>query len=313
MIEVQANRASALFHQAAAALNVLLPAGTYPVFSYWCRFYGENPDERVDSIKLIEPEDYNPLESKRQVSQALVAHDISDVFPATFTQVEDAISHRHPPNIWFVKPNHLSGGRGIQVVAHSDLSGYSLPRHSIIQAGIENTKLIDGRKFTGRVYVLLWNGKVYLFDDGFAMIHAPPYQKGSTDYSVQVDHRGYQTGSSGVEMKLYSSLGDFASMMAQVKAALRRILPVLQPSLRATTDRRYLLLGIDLLPLESGSVRFIEINAMPNFVHSQAINQGLNVFFFEHVMRMIYGFGSPRFALIGEVAKPRVFVMKRSL
>ncbi|MEO1591615.1 MAG: hypothetical protein AAFU71_10020 [Cyanobacteria bacterium J06632_22] len=311
MIEVQANRAVSLFQQAATVLNQSIPIGNYPIFSYWCRFYGQNPSEREDSIKLIEPEAYNPLESKRRVSETLTAHGIDDVFPATFTRVVDAIAHPHPPSIWFVKPNHLSGGRGIQVVAHKDLANLELPRHSLIQAGVEDIKLIDGRKFTARVYVLLWHGNAYLFDDGFVVIHAPQYQRGSTEYGVQVDHRGYQTGNSGVEMKLYSGLPRFAETMTQVKASLRRIFPALQSALKATTEKRYLLLGIDLLPLETGGIRLIEINAIPNFVHSQTINQGLNVFFFEHVMRLIYGFGSDRLMRIKEAAASRVFVMRR--
>lgn len=295
MIVVQTNRASALFKQAAETLNQSLTAeADYPVFSHWCRFYGENPDEKADSIKLIEPKDYNLLESKANVSKLLTTHGIDNVFPATFTKVEDAIAHPDAVNIWFIKPSHLSGGRGIQILTDKELKDFELPKHNIIQAGVEDIELLDGKKFTARVYALLWDKHVYLFDDGFALVHAPQYQKGSTEYATQVDHRGYQTGKSGVEMKLYSEIDSFARAMPQAKAALKRILPVLENTLKATSSKRYLLLGIDLLPLENGTIKFIEINAIPNFVHSQKVNQQLNVVFFEHVMRVIYGLGSDR-------------------
>lgn len=299
MIQVQVNRASKNFQQAAASINQSWPEAKEPeIFSYWCKFYGENPNEQPDSVRLIESNIYNRLESKASVSKLLKKHNITHVFPATFTSIDEAIAHNEPVNIWFVKPFHLSGGRDIQVVAAADLPSFELPKFNIIQAGVENIQLIEGKKFTARVYLLLWNQQVYLFDDGFALIHAPQYQKGSTDYSVQVDHRGYEADDSAIDMKLASELPDFKNIMAKAKLAVKQISPVLSEAIAATSPKRYILLGIDLLPLEDGSIKFIEINAIPNFIHSSKINQELNVPFFEHTMSVIYGLGSDRLAPI---------------
>ncbi|MEL6554549.1 MAG: hypothetical protein AAFQ63_13925 [Cyanobacteria bacterium J06621_11] len=315
MIEVQVNRASALFRQAADSFNQAQSAQSaqseateleQPAFSYWCKFYGENPDEREDSIKLIEPEIYNKLESKGSVSKLLKKHGIEDVFPATFMSVKEAIAYvkdtpkdtKNSVNIWFVKPFHLSGGRDIQVVSTAELPSFDLPKFNIIQAGIENIQLIEGKKFTARVYLLIWNKRVYLFDDGFALIHAPTYEAGSTDYSVQVDHRGYQTEKSAVEMKLMSDLPQFDGMMTQAKASLLQMMPVFEGAIAASSEKRYILLGLDFLLLKDDNIKFIEINAIPNFIHSKRTNQLLNVPFFEHTMRVIYGLGSDRFSAL---------------
>ncbi|MEM9091453.1 MAG: hypothetical protein AAGC93_22275 [Cyanobacteria bacterium P01_F01_bin.53] len=295
MIEVQANRASALFKQAAERLNQQIPETvSHASFSYWCKFFGENPDDHASNIKLIEPKIYNVLESKAKVSKLLKQHGIDDVFPATFTSIQEAIAHPEPVNIWFVKPHHLSGGRDIQVIPHSSLSDFELPKYNIIQAGVEDIKLIEGKKFTARIYLLLWNSKIYIFDDGFAMIHAPDYEKGSTDYSVQVDHRGYDSEESLVKVTLASEVDGFPALMSKASDAAKRIAPVFEEALSATSIRRYILLGIDLLPLENGDIKFIEVNAIPNFIHSKHVNQELNVPFFEHVMRVVYGMGSDR-------------------
>jgi len=296
MIEVQANRASALFKQAADRINQSALANSpesskKDIFSYWCKFYGENPEERADSVKLLEPKVYNRLESKATVSRLLNEHGITDVFPATFPSVEAAIAYPEPVNIWFVKPFHLSGGRDIQVITTEQLPGFTLPKFNIVQAGIENIQLLEGRKYTARIYLLLWNQAVYLFDEGFAVIHAPQYQKGSTDYGVQVDHRGYESKESAVEMRILSELPNFDGLMAQAKENVLRIRPVLSEAIAHTSLTRYILLGIDLLRLEDDSIQFIEINAIPNFIHSPKINQLLNVPFFEHTMRVIYGLG----------------------
>ena len=307
MIEVQVNRASALFKQAADNFNQAQSAQAFqakaseteqPAFSYWCKFYGENPDEQEDSIKLIEPEIYNKLESKGSVSKLLKKHGIEDVFPATFMSVKAAISYvkdtTNPVNIWFVKPFHLSGGRDIQVVSTANLPNFELPKFNIIQAGVENIQLIESKKFTARVYLLIWNKQLYLFDDGFVLIHAPTYEAGSTDYRVQVDHRGYQSEKSAVEMKLMSDLPQFDGMMTKARESLLQMMPVFEEAITASSEKRYILLGLDFLLLKDDNIKFIEINAIPNFIHSKRTNQLLNVPFFEHTMRVIYGLESDR-------------------
>ncbi|MEO1396779.1 MAG: hypothetical protein AAFV90_28180 [Cyanobacteria bacterium J06634_5] len=295
MIKVQANRASKNFQQAATNLNQSCLEGLGdPIFSYWCKFYGENPDEQANSVKLLEPSIYNRLESKATVSKLLKEHNITDVFPATFLTVKEAIAHPNPVNIWFIKPFHLSGGRDIQVVAAADLPHFKLPKFNIVQAGIDNIQLIEGKKFTARIYLLIWNQAVYLFNDGFVIVHAPQYDKESTDYSVQVDHRGYESDESPVKMMLASELADFVQIMAKAEESTRKIRPVLQEAIAASSHKRYIFLGIDLLPLNDGNIKFIEINAIPNFIHSPKINQELNVPFFEHAMRVMYGIGSDR-------------------
>jgi len=309
MIEVQVNRASALFKQAADNLNrsPLAKAKTAEsepsIFSYWCKFYGENPEEREGSIKLIEPAVYNKLESKGTVSKLLKTHGIEDVFPATFMSVKEAIAHTQAPTpnhaapvkIWFVKPFHLSGGRDIQVVETAALPDFELPKFNIIQAGVENIQLINGKKFTARVYLLIWNKQLYLFDDGFVVIHAPVYDEGSTDYSVQVDHRGYQSEKSEVEMRLMSDLPQFESIMANAAASLIKMKPIFEEAIAASSEKRYILLGLDFLLLKDDNIRFIEINAIPNFIHSKRTNELLNVPFFEHTMRVVCGMRSDRF------------------
>lgn len=267
-----------------------------PVFSYWCKFFGENPDEDAGSIRLIERSVYNNLESKTALNRLVRENRVADLFPATYTRVREALAHRGDVAVWFVKPAHLSGGRGIEVVAGKDLAGFELPRHHIIQEGIEDIALIRGKKFTCRIYVLIWNKSLYHFDEGFALIHAPAYRRGSTDYAVQVDHRGFQEArEGGVRMVPLSALDVSHRILDRSARAMLRLKPVFRQALSASSPLKYIILGIDLLLLKSGEIRFIEINAIPNFIHAPVINDQVNVPLFAHVMRMIYGLGSDRF------------------
>lgn len=298
MLQIFANRAVAQFNKAASTINSSYDVKENIRFSYWCKFYGENPDEQATDIQLIDASVYNALESKSSVAKQLKKHGIEDVFPATFTSVEDALAHKDPVDIWFVKPSHLSGGRGIQVIAHQQLKDFELPKFNILQAGIENLGLIDGRKAVGRVYVLLWNGGVYLFDEGFILLHGPKYQKGSTDYSVQVDHKGYEDTNSAVTLTLASEYKETKGLADKAKTPLRKILPILQDTLKATSPTRYIMLGIDVMPLDNGEVKFIEINAIPNFNHNANVNTHLNTPFFTEAIKGMIGLGSDRLTKI---------------
>jgi len=296
MIRIQTNRANQLFEIAAKNLSTAFDeTGTLPVFSYWCKFFGENPDEQEGSIRLVDAKIYNNLESKSRVNQLLQEKNITHVFPATYHSIQDALKHRGNVDIWFIKPSHLSGGRGIEVVSNEKLSYFDLPPFNIVQEGIENIALIGGRKFVVRVYGFLWNKNLYIFDDGFVLIHGPQYVYKSTDYSIQVDHQGYHDAESKVEMRLLSSLDSGNRIMEKASAAMEKIAPIMEETLAATSPRHYLILGIDVLVLDDGNLKFIEINAIPNFVHSPSINRELNVPLFEHVMRMVYGLGTERF------------------
>ncbi len=303
MIRLQVNRAKQLFSQAAASLEVEVSNRTdLPIFTYWCKFFPENPDEDETSIKLIEPEVYNSLESKSKLNNLVKKNNISGVFPATYNSIQEAVAHQGTVDIWFVKPSHLSGGRGIQVVSNDQLPRFNLPQYNIIQEGIENMSLIKGRKFTSRIYVLIWNKTLFLFDEGFILIHAPLYIPGSTDYAVQVDHRGFQEDrANGVEMKPLSQLNISKDLLVKSAAAVGKLRPVFKQTLEASSHLRYILLGIDLLVLQNGGIRFIEINAIPNFVHSPGINHQVNIPLFTHMMRLIYGLGTSRFKIIQKI------------
>jgi prolyl 4-hydroxylase len=299
MISVQVNRARELFARAANRYNeVFGKAGTDRIFSHWCKFYGTNPDEVPGSIALLEPDIYNRLESKTTVSRLLQEHAVENVFPPAYTTVEAALNCPEPVEIWFSKPGHLSGGREIRVISGKALKDYALPKYHLLQAGVEDLALLDGRKFTARIYVLLWNRQVFLFDDGFVLVHGPAYVRGSTDYSVQVDHRGYDRENGPVTMGLCSDRARTGTLVTDARNPLIRMLPILGHTLAATSAVRYLILGIDVLQKANGPPVFIEINAIPNFVHSQRVNERLNIPMLEHVMRVTTGCYSHRFQRI---------------
>lgn len=293
-LEVFTNRASDLFTQAAAEVRPQLPVDACQRFSYWATFYGENPDAREDDIQLIDRAVTNLAESKGWLARQVVERGLTELFPRTCFSVEEAMGFADECGLWFSKPIHLSGGRGIECVRSAELASYQLPQHNVLQQGVENLALIDRRKFTGRVYLLVWNGGLWLFDDGFILLHGVPFDAQSTGYDVHVEHRGYEKEDSAVEMRLLSSLADFDQRWPLLQVASKQLTPILQELLDASSPSRYIMLGVDFLLQEEGGLQFIEVNCIPNFIHSQFINERLNVPFFSHSIALMCGLTAPR-------------------
>ncbi|MCV6590055.1 MAG: tubulin--tyrosine ligase family protein [Marinobacterium sp.] len=288
------NRASPLFARAAAQVEAQLPATARHRFSYWATFYGENPDAQADDIQLIDRSVTNLAESKSWIARQVIARGLEALFPRSCFSVNDALAYQYQCPLWFSKPVHLSGGRGIECVASGDLADYSLPQHHILQQGIQNLALLDGRKFTGRIYILVWNQQLWLFDDGFILLHGVPFDPASTGYDVHVDHRGYEKDDSPVEMRLLSSLADFDQRWPVLQAAAAQLRPLFSELLDASASNRYVMLGIDFLLQENNELQFIEVNAIPNFIHSSHINSQLNVPFFTQSLQLMLGLEAPR-------------------
>jgi len=294
VVDININRASALFKKACDNIlrNYGATCGTATPnisFSYWVDFYGKNASAENTDFKLISSKTYNLAESKSWVARRLIEKEIHNLFPVTYFSTAEALEKSNGCQLFFSKPAHLSGGRGIECVTKEQLSEYTLPKPNILQEAVEDIHLIDKKKYTGRIYILIWNKKAYLFDDGFVVIHGVPYSSNSDSYDIHVNHAGYNKEDSAVEMRLLSSLDNFRRRRLELRCAARQLAPILEEQIAASSSEQYIMLGVDFLFLKNKGLKFIEINSIPNFIHSRHINENLNIPFFENAMRLMFG------------------------
>ena len=293
------NRASRLFAAAFAGVQHTLlqrlgDQASSVCFTYWDTYGGRHlepaqlqPFARV--IRLIDRPISNPLAHKGQLARQLQAHGLRRWAPWAAESVAEALAHNPDPQaLWFLKPMLLSGGRNMRCVRGSELAQqHQLPPHTLIQAAAADLELLHGRKFTVRVYVVIWDGQLYLYRDGFVLVHGVPYDATSTDYAVQIDHRGYEDPDSPVQMLPLSQFPQQARFASSVQALLIDLQPLFAPCLAASSRDRYLLLGIDLLYQRHGGVQLVEINTAPNFIHAPLINSQVNVPLFASLMELL--------------------------
>ncbi len=303
-ISLVVNRASRLWQQALQAVRPDFADLDSPVcMTYWDSYGNSRPkpgaiDESRRVIRLIDREHGNSLANKRNLARLIRDCGLDHLAPSSYESVAEAVQDNPDGTLWFVKPAHGTAGKGMYCVSHCELPDLELPQNHILQKAVENLVLDRGRKFTSRVYLLLWNGEMRLFHTGFTVTHGTKYQPGSTDYAVQIDHRGYEREDSPVSIAPGHDSPIFRDHFPAQRELVRALRPVLSACLESTDQNRYLLLGIDMLLCDDGSVQLVEINSIPNFIHTSKVNREVNVPFFESVIRVMIGLPDERLELI---------------
>ena len=300
-LTLKVNRAKKNFEEAFLRVCDALDSGGSPrCFTYWETYFGTEPDIAdvpADAVihKMIDRKILNSLSNKRSLAIKIAECELGHIAPATFWTVEDARAFPKPVDVWFIKNIYASGGKNMQCIDGTQLHSFELKPNHIIQAGVSDIALYEGRKFTTRVYVLVWHGALYLYNNGFIVVHGVPYVEGSTDYAVQIDHAGYMQEDKPVTMCPLDELPGYQEYWQQIRKVLRDARPVLQPCADASSVSDYVILGIDLIFQNSGAVQIIEINTSPNFIHVKEVNTRVNVPMLEASMRMMAGLETPAY------------------
>jgi len=283
------NRAQGLFQQAVNMLTEEKTCSTRPVcFTYWDT-YGNNPLPKdrlpveTKILRLLPRKVTNRYSDKRLLPRIISEKNLSWLAPKTFTTKDEALAYDDGNNgLFFAKSISGTGGQGMFCVRGWELAELVLPANYILQEGITDLKLIDSKKFTTRIYAVIWNGGFFLYPEGFVVIHGAAYDPDSTDYSVQIDHRGYHDDSSAVSMDLLSNQPEHDGLLRSLAVSKPAMQELFSYAIACSDENTYVFLGMDLMLTANGDFQLIEVNTAPNFIHNQLINQNLNVPFFKH-------------------------------
>lgn len=268
------NRASRNF---AAAL---IPLGATPYssdlnkidFLYFNTYQGRTPPEGVTvDTTLIDREKTVPLDHKALLAKRLIEHQICD--PMVYLDLANV--PQDPDKLWYIKDPLASAGKSIVVAKYNELKDYFKSGY-IIQEAVTDLCLVDSRKFTLRIYILVYQNQIYLYPDGIMIIHGLKYDPNSLDYTVQVDHRGYTEPGTKIQMKPFSTYYLYVPFMIDIAHTAPRIFQSFSDLLSADSSR-YCLFGLDYLCRQNGTVALVEVNDRPNLLHTNEINQKINI------------------------------------
>ena len=239
-------------------------------------------------FRLIRKSVYNVYADKKRFPQLLLDAGLSSIAPITCTSVGEAIDYSEI-EIWFSKNRYGTAGKDMVCVGRQELPHYTLPQFHILQSQVDDICLIDGRKFTARFYLLVWNRKTYLYKGGFIVVHGVPFDSKSTDYDVQINHSDYEKKEGLASIQPLARFQHVEQYWPTVEKTAQTLTRALTDLLDASSNTDYIMLGVDYLFQNNQQIKIIEVNAIPNFVHTKQINETVNIPFITACLSTMLG------------------------
>ena len=278
------NRASDLFKKAIVDIDTKESI----LFTYFDTYKTQFPkydESKYDKVlKLIERKYTNPIDNKRQFGHRFNGTDIAPLTYFNKTQVINI-----PNKLWFIKDPNGAGGASVTCVKSEDIMKTDIPNGYIIQEGLTDLSLIDNKKYTIRMYLLIWNNNLYLYKSGFCVVHGVEYNPTNSSYETQIKHSGYTDSDSKIYLLEFDKVADhgiiFGSIIDKIKIMKQHITDIINRS----DEYTYSILGIDIIPLRNKDVKIIEINTYPNFIHTDSINKSINIPMMHETIALMLG------------------------
>jgi prolyl 4-hydroxylase len=263
---------------------------------YTTKLDEDTADTNSIGVSLMKRRTTSTLDNKAKCAKALASLGINK--PRTYFKVEDVPNE--PDTMWYIKDPVGTGGVGICLVPQKEVASHFTDGY-VIQEAVRDIALLDGKKFTLRLYVLIHEGCFYLFQDGLVVLHGAVYDSESADPKVQYIHAGYMDLEPDVKISTFSDTHFYEEALVNIKEGLGQIFQGLKRYTPYEQVNAYCLLGVDLLLTPDMQPVLIEINDRPNFKHTQLVNARVNVPAIQ-AMYSILNFGSQT-NLLGDAKK----------
>ena len=240
---------------------------------YFDTYGGKQLQEQVSIGKqLMLRANTAPLDRKHLLAKRLMEAGITT--PRHYFSPEQVPDE--PDTLWYVKAGDGTGGKEMWVCRASDIPAYFKPGY-LIQEAITNIALFNEKKFTMRVYVLVYHNMVYWYPEGFLVLHARSYDREALDSRIHFNHSGYMDRLSDVQLLPTRYYGGFKALEPALAALLHQVFALFDATLdEKLNGSNYCLFGVDLLALPGNKVALVEINDRPSFTHTAQINQTVN-------------------------------------
>ena len=301
-LHVLSNRAERLWQTAADNACLSLQGNT--LVSYLDPFRTTSLKDMVlpkvsAHIQVLARKILNPLSDKRVFPTLLQQNNCSHLSPRTFESIEEAIIFSKGKNrLWFLKNIFGTAGEGMEFVKTIDLVKIRFEKHYVIQEGVDDLELFEGKKFVTRVYLLCRSKKLYISQRAFCVVHGTDYDLNNTDYDMQINHAGYAAAGSPIALKPLDKIEYHRLVLSQSIKLFSYLIPAISKVHYETNKFRYAIFGADILLKKNGELSLIEINTFPIFTHTDPIISEINVPFLTSGLEHMTGMGNNKKELI---------------
>ena len=170
-------------------------------------------------------------------------------------------------DMWFYKLATYDSGTGVIPFFDSDKDCDKLKRllhhesrEYILQQGVKDLMLYDGRKFDIRIHVLISpSGKVYVYKNACMRISRKKYTSECSCKKHQLTN-----GSLGAEAQYTDKWSQWESVYPSVQKSIKEIIYAMKQYL---VNGKYLLLGADFIFDKNNKAWVLELNTYPNLYY----------------------------------------------
>ena len=206
----------------------------------------------------------NALDNKRDLYVELARHGQASLMPATFPDVARIeSSDLEASRLYFLKEIYSTAGKGIRCLRGdallAEVASLRAPTRHIVQRNVADPVLLDGRKTTLRVFVVLLHDlSAYIYGEALGIIHSQDYDPADTDADVHVLHHAAKYFS-------YADSDFFAQTFPAIRESAYRTLRCYFGGLTGPWRKgTYQIFGFDYVIDTDLRPFLIEVNAYPN-------------------------------------------------
>lgn len=204
------------------------------------------------------------INNKKKCSDLMRKYNFFEYYPITYNYVNEIVD-LNVNKLYFIKKNIATCSKGVICMKGDKLLKYKLKDDETIQEGITDIKLIDGKKFIIRVYIIIYNKKIYLSNYGYCAIFNQKYDKNQSNHNVQVCYPKDR-----YFIPLHDS--EYSSYINNIKDSLSKIKKIFLPIIN-NSENEFTIIGPDILITSDDKIKFIEFNHYPNLKHNHHINK----------------------------------------
>lgn len=277
-----------------------------------CLKLKETGAKEEDIFSIMDDPDTWRIDDKREFCRIMNG---DKYLPLSYSSFEEFNTNRElhsPDKLWFIKSRGGTGGKSVSC-DHSKNIIKTPGINYIFQEEIKPIDLWEDRKYVIRSYILIWNQKAWLHKKSLAFVHGKKYEENSNDFNIQVSHNGYWSKSGSVkvqDLELITKIkprGTHSKLLKLLYESSANICRKFNNMVLKSTKRKYILLGVDSLPIKNSrgeyDIRYVEVNRFPNICHTSDTNRDVNEKVLGDMMSMFLDVSSP----IGNDFIPIVF------
>ena len=223
----------------------------------------------LSKIKCIGRQILNPLDDKRTMYLRLKELGRTSFLPPTFPYAAQVSENDlDPTKLYFLKEIHGTCGTEVYPVRTMEDIQRVVPgslRKYVIQEEVPDMILQNDCKVTMRVYVLIADGEIYIYDDGSIYLYQKKYDRDDLDVNI---HK-WTSNSDHIRYESYSEQPYYKQTFEPMKEICYQ---TVKPFLNGNLSDRFRILGIDVILCKKLNPYVIEVNTYPNLNHSKTVS-----------------------------------------